>query len=361
MANLPHSYMSPSEICLRLAVAVAADVPWPVLEHCMPLRTPPCFLRHWARAFPTLHQGFYAWQLWDLFKQRLHVLIITTISEVQRAFFQAFRLSNNKWGFRSSPSTTQANFQPVHLQIKASSPQHRQYSLTLWPLLREKAIISQFHGQHCSGIQNRSELSHGYKGPGHPGKKCCLQWDTAIRGSGTFTTSIDCPIRTLNLWGNRTSKVLKHTFASAKFNTSSTWWWSSLFSRPLASKMSFNAAAWTAPETWASRQPGVVPIHCHHVSGTMGSYVWAGYEKRSTQRITDGTHYWLVANMYHITTTASSKSNHPSCTVTIHNNSYVPIYLRTLSFTVVWRQASPLFDVFQKNSDFSSVQTLHQH
>jgi hypothetical protein len=97
----------------------------------------------------------------------------------------------------------------------------------------------------------------------------------------------------------------------------------------------------------------------HHVSGTMGSYVWAGYEKRSTQRVTDGTHYWLVANMYHITTTASSKSNHPSCTVTIHNNSYVPLYLRTLSFTVVWRQASPLFDVFQKNSDFSSVQTLH--
>jgi hypothetical protein len=271
MANLPHSYMSPSEICLRLAVAVAADVPWPVLEHCMPLRTPPCFLRHWARAFPTLHQGFYAWQLWDLFKQRLHVLIITTISEVQRAFFQAFRLSNNKWGFRSSPSTTQANFQPVHLQIKASSPQHRQYSLTLWPLLREKAIISQFHGQHCSGIQNRSELSHGYKGPGHPGKKCCLQWDTAVRGSGTFTTSIDCPIPTLNIGETelrRCSSTPSHQQSSTQVqhgddHLCSLGWRPKWASTRLHEQL-------PKPE---HLDMAVVPIHCHHVSGTMGSYV----------------------------------------------------------------------------------------
>jgi hypothetical protein len=270
MANLPHSYMSPSEICLRLAVAVAADVPWPVLEHCMPLRTPPCFLRHWARAFPTLHQGFYAWQLWDLFKQRLHVLIITTISEVQRAFFQAFRLSNNKWGFRSSPSTTQANFQPVHLQIKASSPQHRQYSLN-----------DHFYEKRPS--------SHNSMGSTALASKTEANSPTATRGQGILEKNAVCNEIQLFVAQERSRPQLTAQFELWTFGETELRRCSSTPSHQQSSTQVQHgddhlcSLGWRPK--WASTRlheqlpkpehldMAVVPIHCHHVSGTMGSYV----------------------------------------------------------------------------------------
>ena len=150
--------------------------------------------------------------------------IITTISEVQRAFFQAFQ---QQVRFRSSPWTTQANFQPVHLQ----SP--NQSIITATPAVQFDSMTTTRKDHHLT-IPWATSTALASKTEGNS--------PTATRGQGILEKNAVCneiqllyvaqersrpqltlPNSNSEPWGNRTSKVLKHTFASAKFNTSSTW------------------------------------------------------------------------------------------------------------------------------------------